>query len=100
MIADEALTTADANATSAREQALERQQVLDHAQETLSAARLALGETTSRSQVARREQILIETALQESRRQRVTAEDQLRRREAHVETLEESISEFPQNMDQ
>ena len=93
VIADEALTTADANATSAREQALERQQVLDHAQETLSAARLALGETTSRSQVARREQILIETALQESRRQRVTAEDQLRRREAHVETLEESISE-------
>ena len=92
-IADATLSTADANATSAREQALERQNILDQAQETLSAARLMLGETTSRSQVARREQILIETALQESRRQRVTAEDQLRRREAHIETLEESISE-------
>ena len=92
-IADATLSTADANATSAREQALERQNILDQAQESLSAARLMLGETTSRAQVARREQILIETALQESRRQRVTAEDQLQRREAHVETLEESISE-------
>ncbi|MDA1262086.1 MAG: chromosome segregation protein SMC [Planctomycetota bacterium] len=92
-IADGTLSEADANATTAREQALQRQNILDQAQETLSAARLLLGETTSRTQVARREQILIETALQESRRQRVTAEDQLRRREAHIETLEESISE-------
>ncbi len=91
--ADGALAVADANATSAREAATVGQQVLDAAQEALSTARLALGVSTSQAGVARREQSLIETALQESRRQRTTAEDHLRRREAHIETLEESIAE-------
>lgn len=91
--ADAALTTADTSARSARDEAATKQQELNQAQEVLSAARLALGDGTSRAQVARREQSLVETALQESRRQRVTAEDHLRRREAHVETLEEAIAE-------
>ena len=91
--AEQALATADANATGAREGAALQQLVLNQSQEALSLARLALGDTTSRAQVARREHTLIETALLEARRQRVTAEDHLRRREAHVETLEESISD-------
>jgi len=93
LVADATLATADGSAATAREQSLVQQRALDQAQETLSSTRLALGETTSKGQSARREQALIETALQEGRRQRVTAEDQLRRREAHIETLEESISE-------
>ncbi len=91
--ADEALATADTNAMAARDAAAMSQRVLDSAQEALSTARLALGAATSQAGVARREQSLIETALQESRRQRTTAEDHLRRREAHIETLEESIAE-------
>ncbi len=91
--ADEALTVADANAVAARDAAAMSQRVLDSAQEALSTARLALGSATSQAGVARREHSLIETALQESRRQRTTAEDHLRRREAHIETLEESIAE-------
>ena len=93
VVADAALAMADANATTAREQSVHLQEVLDHAQEELSSARLALGDAMSRAEGARKEQAMFDTALVESRRQRVTAEDQLRRRETHVETLEESISE-------
>ena len=91
--ADEALTTADSHAIAAREASASAQTTLDRAQESLSSARLALGVATNQAAVARREHALIETALHESRRQRTTAEDHLRRREAHIETLEESIAE-------
>ena len=92
-ISDAALGTADSNATIARDQALLMQQALDQAQEVLSAARLALGDAMSKAEGSRREQSMHDTALLESRRQRAAAEDQLRRRETHIETLEESISE-------
>lgn len=87
------LAAADGNATEARADASSAQARLDSAQEALGAAKLELGTATSALHVARSEWSLTETALTETQRQRVTAEDQLRRREAHIETLEESITE-------
>ncbi len=90
---EEALAAATRNAETARDAAVAAQMALDLSQEALSAARVALGEVTSRLDAARREVSLTESALNEARRQRTTAEDHLRRREAHVETLEEAIAE-------
>lgn len=87
------LAAADGNASEARAEASNAQARLDAAQEALGAAKLELGSATSGLHVARSEWSLTETALTETQRQRVTAEDQLRRREAHIETLEESITE-------
>jgi chromosome segregation protein len=87
------LAAADTNASNARAAAATAQGRLDSAQEALGSAKLELGAATSGLQVARSEWSLTETALTETQRQRVTAEDQLRRREAHIETLEESITE-------
>ena len=90
---EEGLALANGNASTARDHAAASQLDLETAQEALSAARVALGESASLANAARREVALTETALQESRRQRTTAEDHLRRREAHVETLEEAIAD-------
>jgi chromosome segregation protein len=87
------LAAADGNALQARADASSAQARLDAAQEALGTAKLELGRVTSELHVARSEWSLTETALTETQRQRVTAEDQLRRREAHIETLEESIHE-------
>lgn len=87
------LAAADDNASKARAEASTAQARLDAAQEALGTAKLDLGSASSGLQVARSEWSLTETALGETQRQRVTAEDQLRRREAHIETLEESITE-------
>ncbi len=90
---DEGLAEASAKAIEARDAATAAQTALEAAQESFSAVRVALGEATSRAEAARREVAMTESALQESRRQRTTAEDHLRRRETHVETLEEAIAE-------
>jgi chromosome segregation protein len=82
-------------ATAAREQArmASAQQSLDGVQEALSTARMALGECSAREQGARRETSMLEDSITEVRRSRAAAEDQLRRRETHIESLEESIAE-------
>lgn len=91
--AEAALAEAAHCAANVRAAAEAAQAALDAAQEALAAARIALGEAAGSAEACRRESALTETALGEARRQRVAAEDHLRRREAHVETLEESIAE-------
>lgn len=85
----------ESTASAAREQArmAHAQRALDEVQEALSSARMALGERSAREQAARRECSMIEDSLVEIRRSRAAAEDQLRRRETHIESLEESIAE-------
>ncbi len=92
-VSEAGLAEASQNAADARAGAETAQVALDAAQEALSTARLALGEATGSAEASRRESALTESALTEARRQRLAAEDHLRRREAHVETLEEAIAE-------
>ena len=84
----------EATSSAAREQArmADAQRAFDEVQEALASARLALGECSAREQAARRECSMLEDSLAEVRRSRAAAEDQLRRRETHIESLEESIA--------